>query len=64
LFVGANIFYLLVYIDDILFTGSNFTMLHHLIHLLSSKFKLRDLGGAVNYFLGSEVQSTTMGLML
>ena len=38
-------------------------MLHRLIQLLSLKFKLRDLG-AVHYFLGIEVQSTDMGLML
>ena len=28
---GTNIFYLLVYVDDILLTGSNSAMLHHLI---------------------------------
>jgi hypothetical protein len=60
---GINIFYLLVYVDDILLTGSNSAMLHHLIQLLSSKFKLRDLG-VVHYFLGIEVQSTSIGLML
>jgi len=60
---GTNIFYLLVYVDDILLTGSNSAMLHHLIQLLSSEFKLRDLG-AFHYFLGIEVQSTGMGLML
>jgi hypothetical protein len=55
LFVGAaDMFYLLVYVDDILLTGSDSTMLHHLIQLLSSKFKLRDLG-CVQYFLGIEV---------
>jgi hypothetical protein len=43
-----------VYIDDILLTGSNFAMLHRLIQLLSSEFKLRDLG-AIHYFLGIEV---------
>jgi len=59
----TNIFYLLVYVDDILLTGCNSVMLHRLIQLLSSKFKLRDLG-AVQYFLGIEVQSTGMGLML
>jgi hypothetical protein len=61
--IGADIFYLLVYVDDILLTGNNSTMLHYLIQLLSSEFKLRDLG-AVHYFLGIEVQSTSMGLML
>jgi hypothetical protein len=60
---GTNIFYLLVYVDDILLTGSNSAMLHHLIQLLSSEFKLRDLGD-VHYFLGIEVQSTVMSLML
>ena len=60
---GTNIFYLLVYVDDILLTGSNSTMFHYLIQLLSSKFKLRDLG-VVHYFLGIEVQSTGMGLKL
>jgi hypothetical protein len=42
--VGADICYLLVYVDDILLTGSNFFLLQRLIQLLSSKFKLRDLG--------------------
>ena len=60
---GTNIFYLLVYVDDILLTGSNSAMLHRLIQLLRSEFKLRDLG-IVHYFLGIEVQSTGMGLML
>jgi histone deacetylase 1/2 len=60
---GSNIFYLLVHVDDILLTGSNSAMLHHLIQLLSFEFKLRDLG-VVHYFLGIEVQSTGMGLML
>jgi hypothetical protein len=60
---GTNIFYLLMYVDDILLTGSNSVMLHHLIQLLSSEFKLRDLG-VVHYFIGIEVQSTGMGLML
>ena len=52
-----------MYVDDILLMGSNSAMLHHLIQLLSSEFKLRDLG-VVHYFLGIEVQSTSMGLML
>ena len=60
---GSNICYLLVYVDDILLTGSNSAMLHHLIQLLSSEFKLCDLC-TVHYFLGIKVQSTGMGLML
>jgi hypothetical protein len=61
--IGVDIFYLLVYVDGILLTGSNSTILHRLIQLLNSEFKLRNLS-VVHYFLGIEVQSTTMGLML
>jgi hypothetical protein len=31
LYDGTNIFYLLVYVDDILLTGSNSAMLHRLV---------------------------------
>jgi histone deacetylase 1/2 len=61
--VGSDICYLLVYVDDILLTGNNAILLQHLIQLLSSEFKLRDLGD-VHYFLGIEVQCTGLGLML
>ena len=47
--IGADIFYLLVYVDDILLTDSNSLLLQCLIQLLSSEFKLRDLG-YVHYF--------------
>jgi histone deacetylase 1/2 len=53
-FVGADICYLLVYVDDILLTGSNSLLVQHLIQLLSLEFKLRDLA-SVHYFLGIEV---------
>jgi hypothetical protein len=50
-------------VDDILLTGNNFELLHRLITLLSSEFKLRDLGH-VHYFLGIEVAPTNVGLVL
>jgi hypothetical protein len=52
--LNHDICYLLVYVDDILLTGSNSSLLQSLITLLSSEFKLRDLGSA-HYFLGIEV---------
>jgi hypothetical protein len=61
--IGVDICYLLVYVDDILFTGSNSLLLQHLIQLLSSEFKLRNLG-TVHYFFRIEVTPTGMGLML
>ena len=61
--VGIDICYLLVYIDHILITCSNFFVLQRLIQLPNLEFKLRDLG-SVRYFLGIEIQPTGMGLML
>jgi hypothetical protein len=52
-----------VYVDDILLTGTNPTLLQCLIILLSLKFKLRDLG-SIQFFLGIEVKSISMGLLL
>jgi hypothetical protein len=46
-----------------LLTGSNPTLLQQLITLLSSEFKLRDLGSS-HFFLGIEVKSTSMGLLV
>jgi hypothetical protein len=63
LFFGGALFYLLVYVDDILLTGSNSELLHRLITLLSSEFKLQDLG-TVHYFLGIKVITTFMDILL
>jgi len=60
---GHDLIYLLVYVDDLLLTGNNSTLLRHFITLLNSKFKIRDLD-SVHYFLGIEVTKTVMGLML
>jgi histone deacetylase 1/2 len=46
-----------------LLIGSNSLLLQRLIQLLSTKFKLCDLG-SVHYILGIEVTPTGMGLML
>jgi CHAT domain-containing protein len=52
-----------VYIDDIMLTRSNSELLHWLITLLSSEFKFRDLG-TMHYFLGIEVKTTSIGILL
>ena len=49
--------------DDVTLTRNNSTLLCHLITLLNSKFKIKDLG-SVHYFLGIEVTKIFMGLML
>jgi hypothetical protein len=60
---GDDIFYLIVYVDNILLTRINSVLLHRLIQLLSSKFKLRGMG-VVHYFLRNEVHPTSIGIML
>ncbi|RVW57309.1 Retrovirus-related Pol polyprotein from transposon RE1 [Vitis vinifera] len=50
----SDIIILLIYVDDILITGSNPPHVHHIISQLSSHFTLQDLGD-ISYFLGIEV---------
>lgn len=53
----------LVYVDDIVITGSNSIFITDLITKLSSKFLMKDLG-PLRYFWGIEVQHCESGLLL
>ena len=55
--------YLLVYIDDIIITSNDPLAVQHLIILLFARFALKDLG-PLTYFLGVEVLSHRLGLVL
>ncbi|KAK2457784.1 putative mitochondrial protein [Trifolium repens] len=55
--------YLLVYVDDIIVTGSSSTELSGLIATLAARFSLKDLG-YLNYFLGVEVIPSAAGMFL
>ncbi|WVZ23444.1 hypothetical protein V8G54_001988 [Vigna mungo] len=55
--------YLLVYVDDIIVTGSSSTELSNLISTLAARFSLKDLG-FLNYFLGVKVIPSAIGLFL
>jgi histone deacetylase 1/2 len=55
--------YVLVYVDDILLTGSSSSLLHSLISKLNSQFALKQMGKP-DYFLGIEVQHLSNGNML
>ena len=53
----------LIYVDDILITGSNNKLVEEVIGRLGSEFALKDLGD-FNYFLGLEVTPSAAGLHL
>ncbi|GJX90447.1 retrovirus-related pol polyprotein from transposon TNT 1-94 [Tanacetum coccineum] len=55
--------YFLVYVDDIVLTGSHNEFLDHFVDKLSSKFSIKDIG-TLHHFLGVEVIFTSHGLFL
>ncbi|RVX05870.1 Retrovirus-related Pol polyprotein from transposon RE1 [Vitis vinifera] len=55
--------YLLLYVDDMVITGSNSAMVQTLITQLSKEFSMKDLGD-LHYFLDVEVQANEKGLFL
>lgn len=58
-----DIIIILIYVDDILFTGSNSKLVKNVIHQLVSKFALKDLR-EFNYFRGLKVTLSVEGLHL
>jgi hypothetical protein len=52
---------LLLYVDDILLTGSTTSIVSEFIQLLQSEFSMKDLG-PLHHFLGIEILPTTDGL--
>lgn len=58
---GSHMAYLLLYVDDIVLTGSSIQLLSHIISLLSAEIYMSDLGD-LNYFLGVSATRTTDGL--
>ncbi|WMV09979.1 hypothetical protein MTR67_003364 [Solanum verrucosum] len=55
--------YVLVYVDDLIITGSDSDFITTFIHTLDQQFSLKDLG-SLNYFLGIEVSPTSYGIIL
>lgn len=51
---GSSTVCMLIYVDDIIITGNNPTLLQQLISKLNNVFSLKDLG-CLDYFLGIEV---------
>ena len=55
--------YFLVYVDDLIITYSDPSLVNTIIRQLDSKFSTKDLG-ALSYFSGVEVLATSTGLLL
>lgn len=60
---GTTFIILLIYVDDILITGSCLTTIHHLIQVLNTKFRMKHLG-PVNYFLGLQITWTSSHMII
>jgi len=58
-----SVIYILIYIDNILITGSNASVINNIIHSLQTTFAVKDLG-SLTYFLGVEALWCTDGIYL
>ena len=55
--------YLLLYVDDIIITGNNSTIISSIIKLFGTDFDLKDLG-LLHYFLGLQIDYTSTSLFV
>jgi hypothetical protein len=60
---GSTVIYLLLYVNDIILTGSSTAAVQDLIHELAQAFELKDLG-PLKYFLGLQIDYTISGLLV
>ena len=60
---GDVVIYMLVYVDDIVITGSSQKVIDTLVRALSRSFPIKDLG-RLHYFLGIEVVHNSGGITL
>ncbi|XP_070014235.1 uncharacterized mitochondrial protein AtMg00810-like [Nicotiana sylvestris] len=61
--MSHDIVIILVYVDDLLITGSNISLVEEAKHTLHNNFKVKDLG-ELRYFLGIEVMRSDQGILL
>nr|XP_016455761.1 PREDICTED: uncharacterized mitochondrial protein AtMg00810-like [Nicotiana tabacum] len=61
--MSHDIVIILVYVDDLLITGSSISLVEEAKHTLYNNFKVKDLG-ELRYFLGIEVMRSDQGILL
>ncbi|XP_068328737.1 uncharacterized mitochondrial protein AtMg00810-like [Pyrus communis] len=54
---------LFLYVDDVIFTGSNTQLINQVITALTAEFEMKDLG-LLHYFLGLQISYTSEGLFV
>lgn len=54
---GRDLVYILVYVDDIVITGSSISLVNKIIASLAAHFSIKDLDN-ISYFLGIEAHRT------
>ncbi|KAM1225391.1 hypothetical protein ACFX2G_045116 [Malus domestica] len=60
---GESVVILLLYVDDIIITGSSSAAITQVIHSLKTEFDIKDLG-TLHFFLGIQITRHTNGLFL
>lgn len=60
---GSSVIFLLLYVDDIVFTGNNKSLLQQFISRANREFALKDLG-TLTYFLGLEITPQRNGVFI
>ncbi|GJR57150.1 retrovirus-related pol polyprotein from transposon RE1 [Tanacetum coccineum] len=60
---GTDFLALIIYVDDILLTGNNNTLINHFKKELDSAFSIKDLG-QLNYYLGIEFLRNSKGITM
>eukprot|EP00253_Pinus_taeda_P005213 PITA_05213 len=61
--VGKSLIILVLYVDDLILTGSDTNLINHVKSSLKTKFEMRDLGH-MHYFLGLQVLQSKEGISL
>ena len=52
--MGASLYFLILYVDDILLASNDFSIMHETKKFLSDNFDMKDMGEA-SYVLGIEI---------
>jgi hypothetical protein len=61
--VGSHLIILVLYVDDLILTGSDSKLLNHVKTILKKKFEMTNLG-FLHYFLGLQVLQTNEGIFI